>query len=159
MSDFSFLGWTIPLTPYRLFYTDKTENYIWASVYNECISLLETRSLQHIWRMERKDRANHGQYIFTNRILMMLRTLKLVMMIHECNTQPRVSKATGTERKEKAMCYYDTFYKALFFISQTLAECKLRVERKINQSQDSTHLKYQEGSTEKGHKWYKLGEF
>ncbi len=156
MSDFSFLGWTIPLTPYRLFYTDKAENYIWASEYNKLISLVETGSLQHIWRMER---ANHGQYIFTNWILMMLRTLKLVMMIHEFNTPPRVSKANGTERKERVMCYYDTFYKALFFISQTRAECKLHFERKINQSQDITHLKYQEGSTEKVHKWYKLGEF
>ncbi len=159
MSDFSFLGWTIPLTPYRLFYTDKAENYIWASEYNKFISLVETGSLQHIWRMERKERANHGQYIFTNWILMMLRTLKLVMMIHEFNTPPRVSKANGTERKERVMCYYDTFYKALFFISQTRAECKLHFERKINQSQDITHLKYQEGSTEKVHKWYKLGEF
>ncbi len=156
MSDFSFLGWTIPLTPYRLFYTDKAENYTWASEYNKLISLVETGSLQHIWRMER---ANHGQYIFTNWILMMLRTLKLVMMIHEFNTPPRVSKANGTERKERVMCYYDTFYKALFFISQTRAECKLHFERKINQSQDITHLKYQEGSTEKVHKWYKLGEF
>ncbi len=159
MSDFSFLGWTIPLTPYRLFYTDKAENYIWASEYNQLISLVETGSLQHIWRMERKERANHGQYIFTNWILMMLRTLKLVMMIHEFNTPPRVSKANGTERKERVMCYDDTFYKALFFISQTRAECKLHFERKINQSQDITHLKYQEGSTEKVHKWYKLGEF
>jgi len=47
--------------------------------------------LQHIWRMEGKDRADHGLYIFTSRILMMLRTLKLVMMIHEFNTPPQVS--------------------------------------------------------------------